>query len=343
MSKRFLDNKSMEQEYEERRQFIRQNAPSMELKTLTKRFFAKFDLQSSSIDKENQGTEPGDASVFMPTSIPSENAQKEFPVWSVDDIDMVQKFHDFRAGNQGPFSLARDGIADLMYDSSFCQTLDPTVLSIVRRAEPAPNIYERWPTLGPICDRVFVSNSYDEVACAVRSESMRDPIAAYLFVIIMAYSYHSRRTEAALIHYPTLEKRRQDEFKLARAMRDSWISHVRSVSSLAVPPRGLAVFGSVSFKDETKLLRMDFQGAFRLQQFDLFVIPLNKSDFGNKMRAAVISCLELAARLHQEVERRRQPSITLGYYDRVALADASRLIEKTTSTPTKIPKTPKKK
>ncbi|KAG0009040.1 hypothetical protein BGZ81_003749, partial [Podila clonocystis] len=150
-------------------------------------------------------------------------------------------------------------------------------------------------------------------------------------------------SEAALIHYPTLEKHRQDEFKLARAMRDSWISHVRSISTLAVPPRRLAVFGSVSFKDETKLLRMDFQGAFRLQQFDLFVIPLSKSDFGNKMRAAVISCLELAARLQQEVESRRQPSITLGYYDRVALADASRLIEKTTSTPTKVPKTPKKK
>ncbi|KAG0215006.1 hypothetical protein BGX33_001621 [Mortierella sp. NVP41] len=471
MNKRFLDNKSMEQEYEERRQFIRQNAPSMELKTLAKRFFMKFDLQKakatsklslltatkrcrtqlevsgvikgshmiqsgmnllvpeanspystddgsqggecsgavspsvahqerrevragSSIDKEKRGTEPSGASVFMSTSIPSEKAQKEFP--------------------------ARDGIADLTHDSSFCQTLDPTVLSIVRRAEPAPNIYERWPTLGPICDRVFVSNNYDEVASAVRSESMRDPIAAYLFVTIMAYwqyfhfhdeipenineregftgltwsfmqtpltlygiqsrylevlitavegrknqdkdpllevkeigqyadavaIYNNQQlllAEAALIHYPTFEKRRQDEFKLARAMRDSWISHVRSVSSLAVPPRDLAVFGSVSFKDETKLLRMDFQGAFRLQQFDLFVIPLNKSDFGNKMRAAVISCLELAARLYQEIERRRQPSITLGYYDRVALADASRLIEKTTSTPTRIPKTPKKK
>ncbi|KAI8606575.1 hypothetical protein EDD21DRAFT_410049 [Dissophora ornata] len=64
-----------------------------------------------------------------------------------------------------------------------------------------------------------------------------------------------------------------------------------------VPPRGLAIFGSLSFKDETKLLCMDFQGVFRLQQFDLFIIPLGKRDFGNKTKATVISCPQLAARL----------------------------------------------
>ncbi|KAG0009068.1 hypothetical protein BGZ81_003650 [Podila clonocystis] len=308
MSKRFLDNKSMDQEYEERRQFIRQNAPSMELKPLAKRFFAKFDLQSksaaydallsslnstgceqqanevkicikdkaasklslltaikrrrtqlevsgvikghhmiqsgmnrlveeanspcstdddsqggkssgsvspsvayqerrevragSSIGEERRGMEPIGTPVVMPTSVPSEKVQEEFPdptlrlehfatlgqaiVWNVDGTDMVQKFHGFRTENQGPFSLAHDGIADLTHDSLFCQMLDPTVLSTVRRAEPAPNIYERWPTLRPICNCVFASNNYDEVARAVRSENMRDPIAAYLFVIVMA-------------------------------------------------------------------------------------------------------------------------------------------------------------
>ncbi|KAF9947110.1 hypothetical protein BGZ72_010853 [Mortierella alpina] len=148
-------------------------------------------------------------------------------------------------------------------------------------------------------------------------------------------SGRSVKKDSTLVHYPKLDKRRQDEFKLARAMRDSWISHVRSISNLAIPPRGLAMFGSLSFKDETKLLRMDFQGVFRLQQFDLFIIPLGKRDFGNKMKAAVISSLELAARVHQEIERRSQPTVTLGYYDRASLADALRLIEKTTPTPTK--------
>ncbi|KAG9062244.1 hypothetical protein KI688_006576 [Linnemannia hyalina] len=316
--------------------------------------------------------------------------------WNVNDTDMIQKFRKFRAGNQCPFLLARDGIADLTQESPFCQTLDSTLLSIVRRVEPRP---KHWPTLLPICDRVFVSNSYDEVARAIRSESMSDPIAAYLFVVIMAYwqyfqfqddipenineregfagltwtfmqtplsmygiqtcylevlitavegrknqdkdhfvdakeigqyadavAVHNNQqlflAEAASVHRPKSEKRRQDEFKLAKAMRDAWIEHVGSISRLAVPHRGLAVFGSVSFKNETKLLRMDFQGAFRLQQFDLFIIPLNKDDFGGKMRAAIISFLELAARLHQETERRCQPPVALGYNDRTALADA---------------------
>ncbi|KAF9947465.1 hypothetical protein BGZ72_010531 [Mortierella alpina] len=302
--------------------------------------------------------------------------------WNVAGTDMVQTFRDFRPENLGPYSLARDGIADLIHESTFSQYLDPDILSIARRVESAPDIYERWPTLGPICDRVFTSNNYDDVARAIRAESMLDPIAAYLFIITMAYwqyfqfheeipenigeregfsgltwsflqtpltmySIESRYLEvlitavearknqdrdpllniketgqyadavalhnnhqlllpeASLVHSPKLDKRRQDEFKLARAMRDSWISQVRSISSLAVPPRGLAVFGSLSFKDETKFMRMDFRGVFRLQQFDLFIIPLAKKDFGYKMRAAVISCLELAARLQQEIEQRR--------------------------------------
>ncbi|KAK3811925.1 MAG: hypothetical protein J3Q66DRAFT_49613 [Benniella sp.] len=336
-------------------------------------------------------------------------------VWNVDGTDMVQEFRQFRLGHLSPFSLARDGIADLTLNSTFSKALDPAVLSIARRVDPAPDIYKRWPTLEAICNRVFASDHYDQVATAVRSESMQDPIAAYLFLIIMAYwqyfqfhdevpenineregfvgltwtfmqtpltmyeiesrymdilitaveerrnqdkdlLYEMKETgqfadavairgnqqlllaEAALIHNPKLEKRLQDEFKLARAMRDSWISHVRSISNLSVPPRGLAVFGSVSFKDETKVMIMDFQGMFRLKQFDLFTIPLRKRDFGIKMRAAVISCLELAARLHEEIERRHRPRPALGFYERTVLADAIHLIEKTTSTPTKTSK-----
>ncbi|KAG0350697.1 hypothetical protein BG005_009766 [Podila minutissima] len=368
-----------------------------------------------------------DTHVEPPTDIPDpmENLQHFATLgqtigWRVMDTDILQRFSEFRKENLGPFSLARDWIANLLYDSTFCQVLDPALLSPVRRAEPAPDIYERWPTLRSILDRVFLSDRYDDVASAVRSESMQDPIAAYIFVVIMAYwqyfqsndeipeSINEREgfagltwafmqtpltmygiqsryldilitavearknqdkdpmleiketgqyadavalhndqqlflAEAAQIHSPKLEKRHQDEYKLARAMRDTWISHVRSISSMRVPPRGLAIFGSASFKDETKLLRMDFQGAFRLQQFDMFSIPLRKQGFGMKMRAAVISCLELAARLDQETRRRNQVAPVLGFYEREPLADAMRRITKTSATPTKVAKTPKKK
>jgi hypothetical protein len=50
--------------------------------------------------------------------------------------------------------------------------------------------------------------------------------------------------------------------------------------------------------------------------------------FGNKMKTAVTSCLELAARFDQEIERHCQVTTILGFYDRAALADALRLIEK---------------
>lgn len=102
------------------------------------------------------------------------------------DTNILQAFREFRDENLGPFSVARDWIANLMYDSTFCQALDPALLSAVRRADSAPDIYERWPTLRAIIDRVFVSDGYDDVANAIRSESMQDPIAAYLFVVIMA-------------------------------------------------------------------------------------------------------------------------------------------------------------
>ncbi|KAG0295308.1 hypothetical protein BGZ97_004845, partial [Linnemannia gamsii] len=64
-------------------------------------------------------------------------------VWNVEGSDMLQKFRDFRRGNLGPFSLARDGIADLTLESAFSRVLGPTLLSSVRRTDPAPDIYER--------------------------------------------------------------------------------------------------------------------------------------------------------------------------------------------------------
>ncbi|KAI7823611.1 hypothetical protein BC939DRAFT_503177 [Gamsiella multidivaricata] len=67
-------------------------------------------------------------------------------------------------------------------------------------------------------------------------------------------------SEASTIDSPRAEKLRQGEFKLARAMRDSWVSQVRATCKHSVPLSGVAVFGSSTFKDETKLWRLDFRG-----------------------------------------------------------------------------------
>ncbi|KAF9972830.1 hypothetical protein BGZ75_001357, partial [Mortierella antarctica] len=66
--------------------------------------------------------------------------------------------------------------------------------------------------------------------------------------------------EVSTIYDAKLEKEAKDKFKLARCMRDSWNSQIKSISREAIPPSGLTVFGSTSFGDETKFYAMDFAG-----------------------------------------------------------------------------------
>ncbi|KAI1313035.1 hypothetical protein EDD11_002740 [Mortierella claussenii] len=381
-------------------------------------FLKEFDLENGQEGRSRSPSERHLArSVDSLTSSTNFAALGQQVTWIVKEIDLVKEFQEFRTSNMSPYSLALDGIADLTQESAFSAYLEKGILGYARRVAPSPDIYERWPTLLPILDRVFRSNNYDEVAEAVRTENMKDPVAAYLFTVVMAYYHYFKfrsevpedineregfagltwvflqtsltmydvesrylevfikatddrknqeknllletkepgqfadavatfndqqllLVEAAHLHNPEMKKRRLDEFKLVRAMRDCWIRQVRITSNINVPHRGLAVYGCASFKDEVKLLRLDYRGVFRLQQFDFFVIPLRKHDFGVKMRSAVVSCLQLAARVHEEIVCRNkiQGTSTLDYYTRVSLADAVRMIEKTTSSPSHIKK-----
>ncbi|KAG0361565.1 hypothetical protein BGZ54_009049 [Gamsiella multidivaricata] len=327
-----------EQELEKRHRYILQNTSLMDLEALAQGFFARFDFTNKSIAHDAL------RSSLIATGqehLANETKTEEFKEWMTRHFNenkvakrlslqnvlkrhrtqrqksgVIKKFSydTIRNGSSSPCDGSIDkeeretalGATSILIPKSIplreCranfQELSPTLLSGARLADPAPDIYERWPTLGSICERVFVSNNYDEVAHVVRSESMHGPIAAYLFVIIMGYWQHLQ------FHEEISENINERE----------------------------------GFSGKTKLLRMDFQGVFRLQQFDLLIISLSKHDFGNKMKTAVVGSLELAARLHQEIERRRQATVTLEYYDRVVLADALRLIEKTTSTPSKTTK-----
>ncbi|KAF9355114.1 hypothetical protein BGX34_010643 [Mortierella sp. NVP85] len=138
--------------------------------------------------------------------------------------------------------------------------------------------------------------------------------------------------EASCLFQPKVDKRWQDEFKLARAMRDSWVSQIKSTCHDAIPCRGMAVFGSCTYKDETRFWKMDFQGAFRLQEFDLFSIPTTKANFGTKMKRALSSSLRLVARLKQEIENRKNV-VPAPYEDYVRMAEAVGKIEMTTEVP----------
>ncbi|KAF9102278.1 hypothetical protein BGX27_011053 [Mortierella sp. AM989] len=336
--------------------------------------------------------------------------------WTCNGTDMIEKYREFRAKNLGPYSLARDGIADLTPDSDFMKFLTPNVASDARKSRLEPiDITKIWPTFATISERVFKSTKYDDIAAAIKKEDMSDPVASYMFSIIMSYSHYftfykeipqnlneregftdltwsflrgaltmseietrhlevsirgveERKNidkdlltttkesgqfadgvaflgdnqiylaEASLLHQPKAGKKGQDEFKLVRAMRDSWISQVKATCYESIPRRGIAVFGSSSYKDQTKLWRMEFRGTFQLSEFDTFMIPLKKQEFGRKMKFAMKSCLELAARINGEFAQRDEEMSYVPYDERAKLADAVRLIQPTTPTPSKVRK-----
>ncbi|KAG0199682.1 hypothetical protein BGX31_004242, partial [Mortierella sp. GBA43] len=83
--------------------------------------------------------------------------------WIVEGEDLVQKFQEFRAQNLQDFSLARDGIADVTIHSKFRKSLAPIVGRTANKVDPISNLYERWPTLKDVLERVFAESHYDSV------------------------------------------------------------------------------------------------------------------------------------------------------------------------------------
>ncbi|KAF9344913.1 hypothetical protein BGX26_003761 [Mortierella sp. AD094] len=305
--------------------------------------------------------------------------------WDIEGTDMTQKFREFRPGNLGPFSLVRDGIADLTHGSAFARALDSKLISSARRVDPPPDIHERWPSLGPICGRVFVSNSYDEVALGydvwvpeglneregfadltwtfIRGALTLSGIESrFLEVLVsgvdirknynknllfdskeqgqmadgLAFSRASQIyvAEASQISDAKPDKKLEDEFKVKREMRDSWVSQIHSICRDSQPINGTAVFGSSSFEDETKFHMLDFASVFRIRQIQSMVIPLTKGEFAKKVMACVTCCLELSLVLKRELERRKEAKIAT-FSEREALAEACGLISQTTRTPRK--------
>ncbi|KAI1300411.1 hypothetical protein EDD11_006201 [Mortierella claussenii] len=136
--------------------------------------------------------------------------------------------------------------------------------------------------------------------------------------------------EASTIHDPRLDKELKDKFKAVRCMRDSWNNQIRSIAREFKPPPGLTVFGSKSFRDETKFCAMDFIGTYRLRQVGRMLIPLKKSHFATRMETCVKACLKFALHLEEETVRRSLAVPTVE-----DLRVACDMIEQTRTTPTK--------
>ncbi|KAF9125929.1 hypothetical protein BGX30_000231 [Mortierella sp. GBA39] len=213
--------------------------------------------------------------------------------WTVEDVNLVQKFQEFRAENLHDFSLARDGVADLSVGSKFRKSLAPDIGKAASKFGLVGELQATWPTLTGILGRVFAKNHYDDVAEAITDESMKDPVARYIMSVISSYSHLWKNlekddlteakqprqyaggvavwgnsqiflSEASTIHSPKAEKLRRDELKLARAMRDSWVSRFRVACEHLTTLSGIALFGSSTFKDETSSGDLTFVAFFGL-------------------------------------------------------------------------------
>ncbi|KAF9343691.1 hypothetical protein BGX26_005349 [Mortierella sp. AD094] len=140
--------------------------------------------------------------------------------------------------------------------------------------------------------------------------------------------------ESALIYNATHDKAHEDTWKVKRAMRDSWVSQVKSICRMAHPPPNMTVFGSASHKAETKFYAMDFSGIFRVFQVNQMVVPLDKDSFAPDMRSCITRCLEFALLLIGETEKRNAAQAAT-YDESEELVEAAKTIPNTTPTPTK--------
>ncbi|KAF9117260.1 hypothetical protein BGW39_002394, partial [Mortierella sp. 14UC] len=204
----------------------------------------------------------------------------QLDVWTVDDVDLLSKFNNFKHQQPQPrLSLALDGIADVSSGSGFFRALSQKerISHYLKFSDEVPrNINERegfgdltWPfirgalTLADIPSRCFEipvvgtkerkNHGRDLSVETEEQASMADGVALF-------GDHQIYLAEASLIYEPKLDKQVKDKFKMARCMRDSWNSQIRSIAREAMPPTGLSVFGSTSFGDETKFYAMDFAG-----------------------------------------------------------------------------------
>ncbi|KAF8949903.1 hypothetical protein BGZ46_004852, partial [Entomortierella lignicola] len=261
--------------------------------------------------------------------------------WVCNGIDIVNKFHEFKLTNSQSFSFALDGIADLTPGSRFEMTLPRHIQSDIYRSEIKPiDVNKKWPTIN---HGEIETRSLEVLITGVEERKNLDrdlrfeikQIGQFADGVGLHGASQIYLAEASTLRQPKAQKLQEDEFKLVRAMRDSWLSQLKATCRESIPCRAMTVFGSSSNKDETKLWQKDFKGVLRLFQIDSFLIPQKKLDFGRKMKVAALSCIKLAARVQMELQKRESEAIPATYLKRIELNKAIRGIQATTPTPDK--------
>ncbi|KAF8923800.1 hypothetical protein BGZ58_002502 [Dissophora ornata] len=315
-----------------------------------------------------------DLAADLTTDLTFMKALNQDITWECNGVDMVKKFAEFQLTNSKNYSFALDGIADLSPGSSFETTLPSYFQPEIYLSEITPiDVYNKWPNFShyfvfrddlptDLNEReAFVGFSWAFIRGALTMTKIE---TRFLEVQITGVEERKNQdkdlrfekkqageladgigfhgssqiylAEASTLNKPRAGKLQEDEFKLVRAMRDSWISQIRATCRESIPCRTTTVFGSSSYKDETKIWQMDFKGVFQLFQIDSFLIPREKQDFGWKMKSAALSCIEMACRVQVELQKRKAEAVPASYQERVELNKAVRRIRPTAPTPEKL-------
>ncbi|KAF9430770.1 hypothetical protein BGZ94_004064 [Podila epigama] len=149
--------------------------------------------------------------------------------------------------------------------------------------------------------------------------------------------------ESARLSRTAEEKVAQDHYKLARAMRDTWLQLLRElVADNRKPPATLTVFGVQAFGTEIAFVAMDFRGCFRLYELARVRIPNSAKAMEKNLAQYLSTCLGFA----RLVSATRDGFNALEAVNMKARRTYDRAIAKikvTTCTPTKSTKMNKRK
>ncbi|KAG0049190.1 hypothetical protein BGZ83_005993 [Gryganskiella cystojenkinii] len=136
--------------------------------------------------------------------------------------------------------------------------------------------------------------------------------------------------ECSKIYEKDTRKFKEDRWKLARAMKDSWDLAVRKLAeNHCRPHEDLSVYGMHFFDDTLVFLKLDYCGHYRLWQVDTAQLPMRHHDFFNRTVTCCKIALRFAAVIAKEIDQRKtlamiSPAAVL------ALSRAARNLKRTT-------------
>ncbi|KAK3837714.1 MAG: hypothetical protein JOS17DRAFT_786821 [Linnemannia elongata] len=139
--------------------------------------------------------------------------------------------------------------------------------------------------------------------------------------------------ESALIYGATQDKKDEDAWKSKRALRDSWISQIRTISQTARPRPGMSVFGSTSHNGETQFFAMDYKGLFRVRTLSSMVVPMLAASFAPSMQQCILACQDFVLHVLDEGLSRNSATKVTSQVEREDLLEAAAAIPTTSNTP----------